>query len=88
VALGILAGDLVRVALGHGGPSIGLAVCLAVGFARLLDERPLMLFQAGISAVLRSPARRSSPVHAERATAAGWRRSGRRCHISTSRFGT
>jgi uncharacterized membrane protein YgaE (UPF0421/DUF939 family) len=52
VALGILAGDLVRAGLGHSGPSIGLAVFLAVGFARLIDERPLMLSQAGISAVL------------------------------------
>lgn len=41
VALGILAGDLVRAGLGHSGPSIGLAVFLAVGFARLIDERPL-----------------------------------------------
>jgi uncharacterized membrane protein YgaE (UPF0421/DUF939 family) len=52
VALGILSGDLVRAVLGHGGWSLGLAVFLAIGFARLLDESPLLLTQAGISAVL------------------------------------
>jgi uncharacterized membrane protein YgaE (UPF0421/DUF939 family) len=52
VALGILAGDVVRAAIGHDGWSIGIAVFLAIGLARLVDERPLMLTQAGISAVL------------------------------------
>jgi uncharacterized membrane protein YgaE (UPF0421/DUF939 family) len=52
VAIGILAGDLLRATLGHNGWSIGLAVFVAIGCARLLDERPLMLTQAGISAIL------------------------------------
>jgi uncharacterized membrane protein YgaE (UPF0421/DUF939 family) len=51
VALGIFAGDFVRAGFGHTGWSIAIAVFLAIGFARLIDERPLMLTQAGISAV-------------------------------------
>ena len=52
VAFGILAGDLYGATVGYSGWSIGLAVFLAIGFARVVDERPLMLTQAGISAVL------------------------------------
>jgi uncharacterized membrane protein YgaE (UPF0421/DUF939 family) len=52
VALGIVAGDALRAALGHDGPAIAVAVFVAIGSARLFDERPLMLTQAGISAVL------------------------------------
>lgn len=52
VALGILSGDLVRALVGHDAWALGLAVFLAIGFARVLDDSPLLLTQAGISAVL------------------------------------
>lgn len=52
VATGILVADLLVLALGPGTLQLGLIVLLAVGAAVLLGTGPLMVNQAGISAVL------------------------------------
>ncbi len=52
VAIGILIADLLVFALGTGTLQLGLIVLLAVGAAVLLGTGPIMVNQAGISAVL------------------------------------